>query len=82
MKLLAVAVSLLLATPALACPFHDHDQNEAPKTAEKAKAPAPKADAPKQEAPKHEAPAPKTDTAKAAPAPAPAKTTGDKVSQK
>ena len=79
MKLLAIAASLALTTPALACPFHDQqDKNEAPKTAEKAKtpdkAPAQKADTPKQDAPKQ-------DTAKAKDA-APAKKPGDKVTMK
>ena len=83
MKLLALAASLLLATPALACPFHDQDNNQAPKTADKGKAPdkAPaKQDVPKQDAPKQEAP--KQDTAKANDAPAPAKKPGDKVTMK
>ncbi|HTR56364.1 MAG TPA: hypothetical protein VMJ10_37075 [Kofleriaceae bacterium] len=80
MKLLAIAASLLLATPALACPFHDQQDKaqETPKTADKAKTPdkAPaKQDAPKQDAPKQ-------DTAKAKDAPAPAKKPGDKVSLK
>jgi hypothetical protein len=38
MKLvLSLAASLALATPALACPNMDHDQADAPKTAEKDK---------------------------------------------
>ena len=82
MKLIALAASLALATPAFACPFHDQQQKqEAPKTADKAKTPdqAPKADAPKQDAPKQDAP--KADTAKAKDA-TPAKKPGDKVTMK
>ena len=50
MTKLAIAASLLFATPALACPNMDHDNN-APKTADK-KADAPKTDDEAKEQPK------------------------------
>lgn len=78
MKLvLSLVASLALVTPALACPNMDHDQNDAPKTAEK-KTPEKKAQ-------------PKADTAKDKQQPADTaknkdgkgdKKTGDKVSLK
>jgi hypothetical protein len=59
MKKLAILVSLVVATPVLACP---HDDASAPKTAEKAKEPA--KEAPAKEQPKKEEAKP-AETAKA-----------------
>ncbi len=76
MKKLAALLVLSFAVPAFACPNMDHDQTEAPKTAEKDKAKEqPKAkDQPKA--------APSKDTAKSKDAKPADKKPGDKVSLK
>jgi len=67
MKKLAILASLVVATPVFACPMHD--SAEAPKTAEKDKAPAKKDEAAKPEAPKAKDEAKPAETAKAKEAP-------------
>jgi hypothetical protein len=52
---LVLAASGLLVSSAMACPNSDHDKAQAPKTAQKDKAPA-------QKAPAKKAPAKKTET--------------------
>jgi hypothetical protein len=53
MKKLAIVLSLAIAAPVLACPNMDHDEGQAPKTAQKNDKQKP-ADAPKKEEPKQE----------------------------